>query len=165
MAEKDELQKFIEKSNDPHWWRNITDELNNTEVRLSRADLDMILRIRRGQIADKDFKHDDEGFVYEPEHKDIEQPFSGYDPKRRYVPSKWEKLKVQKFIKAIREGRMKTLDEKKKERQEKINQLEEEVWDIWEDDSIVPWKPKDAPKKIEAPKRDLPQHAESYNPP
>ena len=29
----------------------------------------------------------------------------------------------------------------------------------------MPWKPKDAPKKIDAPKRDLPQHAESYNPP
>ena len=60
---------------------------------------------------------------------------------------------------------MKTLDKKKQERQERINKLEEEVWDIWEDDSIVPWKPKDAPKKIDAPKRDLPQHAESYNPP
>lgn len=51
---------------------------------------------------------------------------------------------------------MKTLDEKREERQQRINDLEEEVWDIWEDDSIVPWKPKDAPKKIEAPKRDLP---------
>jgi len=117
MAEKDELQKFIDKSNDPNWWRNITDELNNTEVRLSRADLDMILRIRKGKIADKDFKHDDEAFIYNPEHKDIDKLFSGFDPKRRYVPSKWEKLKVQKFIKAIREGRMKTLDEKREERQ------------------------------------------------
>ena len=42
---------------------------------------------------------------------------------------------------------------------------EENLWDIWEDDTIVPWKPRDAPKQIVAPKRDLPTHAESYNPP
>lgn len=41
----------------------------------------------------------------------------------------------------------------------------EKTWDIWADDTIVPWRPKDAPKAIIAPKRDLPQHAESYNPP
>jgi len=39
------------------------------------------------------------------------------------------------------------------------------MWDIWEDETIVPWRPKDAPKQIAAPKKDLPVHAESYNPP
>lgn len=55
MIEKDELQKFIEKSEDPNWWRNIVDELNNKQVRLSKADLDMIIRIRKGKVAEKDF--------------------------------------------------------------------------------------------------------------
>lgn len=55
MVEKDELQKFIEKSEDPHWWRNIVDELNNKQVRLSRADLDMLLRLRKGMVAERDF--------------------------------------------------------------------------------------------------------------
>jgi len=39
------------------------------------------------------------------------------------------------------------------------------VWDVWADETIVPWKPRDAPKAILAPKRDLPGHAESFNPP
>ena len=60
---------------------------------------------------------------------------------------------------------MKSLDEKKKEREERLKQPDEHVWDIWEDETIVPWRPKDAPKHIAAPKRDLPMHAESYNPP
>jgi len=68
-------------------------------------------------------------------------------------------------LKALKEGRMKTLEEKRKEREEMIREEEERIWDIWEDDTIVPWKPKDAPKAITAPKRDLPVHAESYNPP
>jgi len=55
LVEKDELQKFIEKSDDPHWWRNIVDDLNNKSVRLSRGDLEMILRIRKGKVADKNF--------------------------------------------------------------------------------------------------------------
>lgn len=58
---------------------------------------------------------------------------------------------------------MKTLAEKKREQEEKDEQ-ENKVWDIWEDDSIVTWKPRRMPKQITAPKRDMPTHAESYNP-
>ena len=29
MPEQDELEKFIERQNDPQWWRKITDDLNN----------------------------------------------------------------------------------------------------------------------------------------
>jgi hypothetical protein len=51
-------------------------------------------------------------------------------------------------LKALREGRMKTLEERKQEREELIRKEEETIWDIWEDDTIVPWKPRDAPKAI-----------------
>ena len=74
MLEKDELQKFVEKSEDPQWWRNITDELNNKQIRLSRADLEMILRIRKGKVADKDFNIN-EDYAFEYEHKDAIHPF------------------------------------------------------------------------------------------
>jgi ribosome biogenesis protein ERB1 len=93
MVEKDELQKFVEKSEDPQWWRNITDDLNNKEIRLSRADLEMLIRIRQGKVADKNFKLNAE-YDFEYEHKDFIHPFSGHEPKRRFVASKWEKLKV-----------------------------------------------------------------------
>ena len=59
---------------------------------------------------------------------------------------------------------MKTLAEKEREEEER-RQEAERVWDIWEDDSVVAWKPRKMPKAIAAPKRDLPVHAESYNPP
>lgn len=55
MPEKDEITKFVEKANDPHWWRTITDDLNNKEVRLSRGDLEMLMRLRKGKVAAKDF--------------------------------------------------------------------------------------------------------------
>ena len=43
---------------------------------------------------------------------------------------------------------MKTLEEKQREREERLRKEEEHLWDIWEDDTIVPWKPRDAPKQI-----------------
>jgi hypothetical protein len=48
MPEQDELEKFIERQNDPQWWRKITDDLNNRNVKLSKADLELIQRVRSG---------------------------------------------------------------------------------------------------------------------
>jgi hypothetical protein len=48
MGNKDEVDKFLETANDPTWWRKINDDLNNKEVKLSKGDLDMLKRIRRG---------------------------------------------------------------------------------------------------------------------
>jgi ribosome biogenesis protein ERB1 len=59
---------------------------------------------------------------------------------------------------------MKTPEEKEKDRQ-KQKEDEEKIWDIWEDDSIVTWKPRKMPKPVVAPKRENPLHAESFNPP
>jgi len=72
----------------------------------------MLLRIRKGQVAHKDFKLND-NFIIEYEHKEAMHPFDVTEPKRRFVPSKWERMKIFKIKKALREGRMKTLEEKK----------------------------------------------------
>ena len=67
-------------------------------------------------------------------------------------------------MKALQKGWLKTLAEKEAEQQEKL--LENtKAWDIWVDESVVSWKPRKMPKAIPAPKRELPVHAESYNPP
>lgn len=61
---------------------------------------------------------------------------------------------------------MKTLEEKRKERDERLADPDEQnLRDLWADETIVPWKPRSAPRAIPAPKRDLPTHAESFNPP
>ena len=46
LPEQDELEKFVERQNDPMWWTKILDKLNNKHVRLSKGDLAMIKRIR-----------------------------------------------------------------------------------------------------------------------
>lgn len=114
LPQKDELEKFMERQNDKEWWTKIFDAMNNKDVKLSRADLEMIKRIRRGTYAEKsmdpfpDFDH------YETEK--LIHPLGGTDePKRRFVASKWERLKVSKFIRAMQKGWMKTMAELEEE--------------------------------------------------
>jgi len=42
---------------------------------LSKGDLEMLLRIRKGKVADKNFKMNDESFAFEYEHKELIHPF------------------------------------------------------------------------------------------
>lgn len=159
---QDELDKFIERQNDKTWWLKIRDTMNNKNVKLSRADLELIQRVRSGRYADAEIDPFD-GPVIEFEHKEMMHPMqAGYEPKRRFQPSKWERLKVNKLVQALKKGWLKTLAEKERDREE---QQREKVWDIWQDDSVVTWRPRKMPKAIAAPKRDLPVNAESYNPP
>ena len=145
------------------WWAKITDYMNNKSVKLSTADLELLRRVRAGKFADSSidpFADYDVDFG----NAGFEHPLSAApEPKSRFVPSKWERLKVSKFIQALKKGWMKTLAEKKKEAEDKDKQFDR-AWDIWQDESIVSWKPRRMPKPIAAPKRDLPGHAESYNP-
>lgn len=94
MVDKDEVDKFVEKANDPQWWRNITDDLNNKRIRLSKADLEVLIRLRKGKIADKNFKKERDDTVIEFEHKELIHPFQAYEPKRRFVESKHERLRI-----------------------------------------------------------------------
>ena len=81
----------------------------------------MLKRIRAGHFAEANidpfeiFEYDDskDGDLFKFSLNNAPEP------KRRFVPSKWERLKVSKFIRAIKKGWMKTLAEKKAEEEEK----------------------------------------------
>jgi ribosome biogenesis protein ERB1 len=73
------------------------------------------------------------------------------EPKRRFIPSKWERQKVMKIVKGIREGRIK-INEKKEPKQEEYL--------LWGDDNTTgeeQGKGK-GPPSIQAPKLTLPGH-------
>ena len=166
MVEQDELAKFIERQNDKDWWKKITDELNNKQIKLSEADLELLQRLRSGKFVDKSINPYDEEWKFDNLNPDEKTPLNAenYLPKRSFIPSKWERLRISKFRQAMKAGRMKTPDQLKKDQEEKEKE-HQKVWDIWEDDTIVSWRPRKMPKPIVAPKRDLPMHSESFNPP
>lgn len=85
------------------------------------------------------------------------------EPKRRFVPSKWEALKVSKIVRAIRKGWIKLKDETEAE-MEGATTSGEKVFDIWSgevDSAILSLRS----RHVSAPKIALPDHRESYNPP
>ena len=80
------------------------------------ADLQLLQRIRSGKYADSDINPFDTYLEFDS--KDFIHASNQFEPKRRFQPSKWERLKVNKFIQALKKGWMKTLAEKEKEREE-----------------------------------------------
>lgn len=82
------------------------------------------------------------------------------DHKRSFLPSRSEKKAVSKLVHAIKMGWMKTSAESEKEKAKKGPNF----YMLWETDTG-----KEDMRRIHdhvsAPKRDLPGHAESYNPP
>lgn len=72
-------------------------------------------RVRKGNYADPAID-EFEDYDCKIESKDFIHPLSGApESKRRFVPSKWERLRVSKYVQALKKGWMKTLAEKKRE--------------------------------------------------
>ncbi|KAK2466502.1 hypothetical protein APHAL10511_002144 [Amanita phalloides] len=153
-ARGDELDKFLATVEDPSTWTSAFDKNTQTDKPLTAEELDIIRRLYENENPDA--KYD----PYEPmtewftgKGKEEIMPLSGaLEPKRRWIPSKWEKKKVMKIVRAIRQGRI--LPSKPK------STTKSEFYSIWSSEvtpSIVPPPP--------PPKLKLPSHSESYNPP
>lgn len=151
----DKIDEFINKSENVNWWRTIRDELNQQDIILTDDQLDVLERIRAGKFANRAIAENDYSVEYEWNEGHL--PLSSAPPpKRRFLPSKWERIKVNKIVQAIRLGRI-SLDKTPKERED------ERVWDIWDaagDDKADEIQRK-LPPAILAPKMKLPGHAES----
>ncbi|KAJ7068090.1 NUC169 domain-containing protein [Mycena amicta] len=152
-ARGDELDKFLETVEDPNTWTSAFDKTAQMDKPLSAEELDIIRRLYAGEVPDAGYD------PYEPmiewftgKGKEEIMPLSAApEPKRRWVPSKWEKQKVMKIVRAIRQGRI--LPSKPKT----ASKLE--VYSIWSEPSSS------HPPPLPAPKPRLATNSESYNPP
>nr|ODN95001.1 ribosome biogenesis protein ERB1 [Cryptococcus depauperatus CBS 7855] len=149
----DELDKFLANVEDPSAWTSAEDKLLQQNVQLSDKELDIIRRLERAENPDADYD------PYQPtiewftgEGQERVMPLSAApEPKRRFVPSKWEHKKAS-LNPAIRQGRIipnNPSAEKPK------------YFPIWSDaDQHTPHA-----MYMPAPQLPPPQTAESYNPP
>lgn len=103
VVEADALEKHIARSDDPEWWRTVTDHLNARKVKITDEMLEVIRTIRKRKSLGGDF---DPYRDLEPETK-AQISGIGTDvmpPKRRFVPSKWERMKIGRLARAIEKG-------------------------------------------------------------
>lgn len=151
---KDELAKLLDKVDDKNAWRTIYDEYNDEQIVLTKEEIKMIQRIRTGRYPHAEINPFDEPFEFE--YKEGIHPLSNApEPKRRFMPSKWEAKKVVKLVRALRRGWLKLDKEEEKPK----------VYLMWDDDLHTTDKTQNGLAYIPAPKPRLPGHEESYHPP
>ncbi|XP_056173366.1 ribosome biogenesis protein BOP1 homolog isoform X2 [Syzygium oleosum] len=150
---QDKLDAFLASADDSKNWRKINDEYNDEVVELTKDETRLIRRLLKGKAPHA-------GFDPYPDYVDFfkwddaKHPLSNApEPKRRFIPSKWEAKRVAKYVRAIREGLIK-LDKPKEEPR---------FYNLWGDDLNSKDKAGHL-AYIPAPKPKLPGHDESYNP-
>jgi ribosome biogenesis protein ERB1 len=153
-AQGDELDKFLDQMDDPDAWKTVRDEAAQQNVKLSKEELEIIKKVQLGQFPQADYN------PYEPtieyfSSKVEEMPLSAApEPKRRFQPSKWENQKIMKLVRAIRAGKIVLKKVKKNKTPKSYNLWDESAENKMRDKDFMP-----------PPKKSLPDHSESYNPP
>ncbi|KAK4438349.1 Ribosome biogenesis protein BOP1 [Sesamum alatum] len=146
------LDSFLASVDDSKNWRKIYDEYNDEEVELTKEETKLIGRLLKGKAPHADFD------PYAPyvdwfAWDGAKHPLSNApEPKRRFIPSKWESKMVLRYVRAIRKGLIK-FDDKPKE--------EPRFYALWDDSTPAE---RQGLAYIPAPKPKLPGHEESYNP-
>lgn len=155
LRTRDELDQFLDKMDDPDFWRTVQDKMTGSDLRLTDEQVALVHRLQRGQFGDSGFD------PYEPAvdffsgdimiHPVTNRPAD----KRSFIPSLVEKEKVSRLVHAIKMGWIKP---------RRPPDSTPSFYDLWaqEDPNAVLGRHK---MHVPAPKLALPGHAESYNPP
>uniref|UniRef100_A0A3P9I8L4 Ribosome biogenesis protein BOP1 n=1 Tax=Oryzias latipes TaxID=8090 RepID=A0A3P9I8L4_ORYLA len=155
IRNKDELDEFLDKMENPDYWRTVHDKQTGRDIVLSDEQVDLVNRLQKGQFGDINFNEYQPTVEFFSSDVMIHPVTNRPADKRSFIPSLIEKEKVSKLVHAIKMGWIKPrrVQDDSKER----------YYDLWanEDSSILAKHRMHLP----APKLRLPGHEESYNPP
>ncbi|MGH0144289.1 UNVERIFIED_CONTAM: hypothetical protein FKN15_001320 [Acipenser sinensis] len=97
IRNKDELDEFLEKMDNPDYWHTVHDKMTGSDIRLTGEQIDLVHRLQKGQFGDVSFNQ------YEPSidffsHETMIHPVTNRpEHKRSFIPSLIEKEKVRFF--------------------------------------------------------------------
>ena len=155
-GKSDELDEFLEKMENPDYWRTVVDRQTGGKIVLSDEDIEVIKRLTSGKYGNADVEEFDSSTFFTKD--EMKTSLSARpEHKRSFIPSKWEKLQVGKYVHAIKMGWIKPRPKKKREESE-----EPQFYDLWGNENDDKRKHM---HNLPAPKCPLPTHHESYNPP
>uniref|UniRef100_A0A4W4E650 Ribosome biogenesis protein BOP1 n=1 Tax=Electrophorus electricus TaxID=8005 RepID=A0A4W4E650_ELEEL len=155
IRNKDELDEFLDKMENPDYWRTIHDKMTGTDVCLSDEQVDLVHRLQQGKFGDVNFNEYEPAIDFFSNEVMIHPVTNRPADKRSFIPSLIEKEKVGKLVHAIKMGWIKPRRPK---------ETAPQYYDLWakEDPNAILGRHK---MHIPAPKMRLPGHEESYNPP
>uniref|UniRef100_A0A1A8JH66 Ribosome biogenesis protein BOP1 n=2 Tax=Nothobranchius TaxID=28779 RepID=A0A1A8JH66_NOTKU len=155
IRNKDELDEFLDKMENPEYWRTVHDKKTASDIVLSDEQIELVNRLQKGQFGDVHFNEHEPMVEFFSNEVMIHPVTNRPADKRSFIPSLIEKEKVSKLVHAIKMGWIKPrrVEDDSKGR----------FYDLWasEDSSILAKHRMHLP----APKIPLPGHEESYNPP
>lgn len=148
------LDEFLESIDLPETWTGLTDKNTGLPLKLTSDELEIINKISKNEHIDTDYnpyeKYND-WFTSNPEVMPLS---SAPEPKRRFIPSKNEAIRIAKIVKAIKNGWIISPNKMKKEKVLNYDLWSNEFSKITNDSMI-----------LKAPKLKPPTNEESYNPP
>ncbi|KAM4631309.1 ribosome biogenesis protein bop1 [Polymixia lowei] len=156
IRNKDELDDFLDKMENPDYWRTVLDKQTGSDIILSEEQVDLVHRLQKGQFGDVNFNEYQPSVEFFSSDVMIHPVTNRPEDKRSFIPSLIEKEKVSKLVHAIKMGWIKP-------RQAKVDSRGQ-YYDLWatEDPNAILGRHK---MHVPAPKMRLPGHEESYNPP
>ncbi|XP_028919139.1 ribosome biogenesis protein BOP1 [Ornithorhynchus anatinus] len=155
LRNRDELDRFLDKMDDPDYWRTVEDRMTGREVKLTDEQLALVQRLQKGQFGDASFDPYEPAVDFFSHEVRIHPVTNRPADKRSFIPSLVEKAKVSRLVHAIKMGWIQP---------RKPKDTTPRYYDLWarEDPDAVLGRHK---MHVPAPKLALPGHAESYNPP
>ncbi|KAI6174986.1 Ribosome biogenesis protein BOP1-like protein [Aphelenchoides bicaudatus] len=155
---KGEIDEFLDKVDDPNYWRRVFDQQTGGDIELTDEQVEKLKNIAANRYSDPTYN------PYEPFHdifsykKEIHPISNRPEDKRSFIPSADERRIVGRLLHSMKMGWLKPKEPKKPE----------EAYDLWASEDSEP-KSKNELARLRthcpAPKMSLPKHAESYNPP
>uniref|UniRef100_A0A8C6TZS7 Ribosome biogenesis protein BOP1 n=1 Tax=Neogobius melanostomus TaxID=47308 RepID=A0A8C6TZS7_9GOBI len=152
---KDELDQFLNKMEDPDFWKTVQDKQTGQDMVLTEQQVALVNRLQKGQFGDVNFNEHEPSVDFFTHEVMIHPVTNRPSDKRSFIPSLIEKEKVSKLVHAIKMGWIKprrTQDDSRGR-----------YYDLWA--SEEQGKTRDMRMHVPAPRAALPGHEESYNPP
>ncbi|XP_039576978.1 ribosome biogenesis protein BOP1-like [Passer montanus] len=111
LRSKDELDLFLEKMENPEYWRTVQDRQTGAEVALSEEQLELVQRLQRGHFGDVNFDPYEPSVDFFSHEVRIHPVTNRPADKRSFIPSLVEKEKVgerksPEFWREIRVGKL-----------------------------------------------------------
>ncbi|KAF3833409.1 hypothetical protein F7725_024613 [Dissostichus mawsoni] len=148
IRNKDELDEFLDKMDNPDYWRTIHDKQTGSDIILSDDQVALVNRLQRGQFGDLHFNE------YQL-RRDAAPVTNRPADKRSFIPSLVEKEKVSKLVHAIKMGWIKP---------KRHEEAGGRFYDLWANEDCTTSLAR-LKMHLPAPRAPLPGHMESYNPP
>ncbi|KAJ1501971.1 Ribosome biogenesis protein 1 [Coelomomyces lativittatus] len=151
---------------DPTYWKSVYDELNKKNIVLTEKDLEVVHRLHQGHFADPKvdpYPKTIEWFTSLPETMPLS---STLEPKRRFLPSKWEAKKIAHLVRALKNQPQRTQKDTNTSDSSSSSQETSgtpSYFDLW--NTSTSYHVTSSSLDIPPPKLSLPGHADSYHPP